>query len=65
MVYELQKPQTDSSRTLVGYYMKCSRCGYRAPVRPGDTFGTKAEAEQEEKSHNLTAHGIAPKGFRP
>lgn len=58
-IYELHKP------TGTTYYVKCSRCGYRDPVRPGDTFATKVEAEQAEKAHNLTAHGIAPKGFKP
>lgn len=65
MVYELQKSVPDSPHTIVGFYVKCVRCGYRDPVRPGETFATRVEAEQSERSHNLTAHGIAPKGFKP
>lgn len=59
MIYDIQKDHA------VGYYVKCSRCGYRDPARPGDTFNTRVEAEQSDRLHNLQAHGIAPKGFKP
>lgn len=59
MIYELQHTHG------VGYYVKCTRCGYRDPIRPGSTHLSRVEAEQAERNHNLTAHGIAPKGFKP
>lgn len=58
MIYELQKDH------YLGYYVKCSRCGFRSPARPGDAYAEKVEAEQAERLHNLQAHGIAPKGFK-
>lgn len=59
MVCELQTAR------MVGYFVTCPRCGHRDPPRPGETYATKAEAEQADKAHNLNAHGIAPKGFKP
>jgi hypothetical protein len=59
MIYELHKP------TGTGYYVKCSRCGYRDPPEPGKAHVEQVYAEQAERLHNLQAHGIAPKGFKP
>ena len=59
MIYELHKP------TGTGYYVKCSRCGYRDPPKAGEAYADRVEAEQIERGHNLQAHGIAPKGFKP
>lgn len=58
MIYDITKDDG-----TVGYYVKCSRCGYRDPVRPGETHLSRVDAEQAERLHNLQAHGIAPKGF--
>lgn len=58
MIYELHKP------TGTTFYVKCSRCGYRDPARPGDSHLERVSAEQAERLHNLNAHGIAPKGFK-
>lgn len=58
MVMELQK----DDRTV--YFAQCAKCQMRAPQREGTYFLTKAEAEQHDKAHNLTIHGVAPKGFR-